>query len=175
MQFRCSENAPEVRELFREWAFTPRAFFVLFQNWGGSQANRRNISSISRWVRHTSARNCSKSKWVCRKPLEDPASHRAAFRESVPVGEKASILRISLPRKPGQGAAQRDAQFYFMYAALRTLFFIEQNEPFLPYNLRPREGNPLKHRLIQKCLRESSTWRGFGWKTPGTHVPVMAG
>ena len=27
-------------------------------------------------------------------------------------------------------------------------FFMQQNEPFWPWNLHPREGNPLKHRMI---------------------------
>ena len=47
-----------------------------------------------------------------------------------------------------QGAAQRGPQFYIIFAVLRTLFFMQQNEPFLLQNLHPRQENPLKHHLV---------------------------
>ena len=39
-------------------------------------------------------------------------------------------------------------QFYFIFAVLRALFFMQQNERCPPQSLHLCEGNPIKHRLI---------------------------
>ena len=54
---------------------------------------------------------------------------------------------VITPTHRASGGAQRGAQVYFIFAAVQTLFVVQRNEPFLPSNLHPCEGNPLKHRL----------------------------
>ena len=68
----------------------------------------------------------------------------------------SALLQGSCSDKKCLGAAQRGAQFHFISAVLRTFFFMQRKEPFLPQNLHPREGNPLKHSLRhpKKCENE---------------------
>ena len=47
-----------------------------------------------------------------------------------------------------QRVASRGVQFYFAFAVLRSHSFMQQNEPLLPYDLHPKKGTPVKHRLI---------------------------
>ena len=42
------------------------------------------------------------------------------------------IHRVLQGAGAAQSTAQRGAKFYFMFAVLRALFFMQPNEPFLP-------------------------------------------
>ena len=46
-----------------------------------------------------------------------------------------------------QGAPPRGRQLYFTFQVLQTLYSKHQKHPFLPLELQPRRGHPVKHRL----------------------------
>ena len=50
-------------------------------------------------------------------------------------------------------AAPRGRQFYFFFAVLQAFSVKHENELFLPQDLQPREGNPMKHRLSSESSK----------------------
>ena len=71
-------------------------------------------------------------------PLSSPSNRMSKTKHELALHACHRVFR---------GAAQRGAQFYFIFSGSPGPFSMQQSEPFLPQNLHSREGNPLKHRL----------------------------
>ena len=100
--------------------------------------------------------NCESK--IASRQWGDNFCRETSIRLAGPSGQKTDVdscsdfFCVSVQGSPTlhrvlQGGAQRGGAILLNFCGSLGPSFVQQKEPFLPQNLRPREGNPLRHRL----------------------------